>query len=81
VSNPNQGPKKGTSAVMAYAGLGFEVTVPIVLFILAGYKLDGWLDSQPWFLLSGALLGIAVGFYNLFRRVHALVKGGSDDGK
>jgi F0F1-type ATP synthase assembly protein I len=40
-----------------------------VLFLFAGYLLDGWVDSQPWFLLGGALLGIAVGMYNLFRRV------------
>jgi F0F1-type ATP synthase assembly protein I len=35
----------------------------------AGYLLDGWVESQPWFLLGGALVGIAVGMYNLFRRV------------
>jgi F0F1-type ATP synthase assembly protein I len=45
--------------------------------MFAGYLVDGWIDSQPWFLLVGALLGIAVGFYNLFRRVLPPKEGGS----
>jgi F0F1-type ATP synthase assembly protein I len=44
--------------------------------MVAGYWLDGWIDSQPWFLLAGALLGIAVGMYNLFRRVLPPTEGG-----
>jgi len=49
--------------------VGFELVVPIVLLMFAGYQLDRWLESQPWFLLVGALLGMAVGFYTLFRRL------------
>jgi ATP synthase protein I len=52
-----------------YIGLGFEIIVPVVLFMFAGYVLDGWLGSGPWFFLVGALAGIAAGFYNLFRRI------------
>ena len=51
-----------------YLSLGFEMIVPVVLFMFAGYMLDGWLGSGPWLFLVGALVGIAVGFYNLFRR-------------
>lgn len=47
---------------------GFEVVVPLVLFMGAGYWIDGRLSSRPWFFLLGALLGLAVGFYSLFRR-------------
>ena len=57
------------SSPLDFASLGFEIVAPVVLFLFAGYLLDGWVDSQPWFLLGGALLGIAVGMYNLFRRV------------
>lgn len=52
-----------------FLGLGFEMIVPIVLFMFAGYMLDGWLDSGPWLFLVGALAGIAVAFYVLFRRI------------
>ena len=73
----NGGGRRSTG--LEYASVGFEVVVPIVLFMFAGYKLDGWLDRQPWFLLGGALLGIAVGFYNLFRRLLPLLSGGKKE--
>ena len=63
------GSGKRRSSPLDYLSLGFEIVAPVVLFMFAGYALDGWIDSQPWFLLVGALLGIAVGMYNLFRRV------------
>jgi len=54
---------------MAFFGLGFEITVPIVLLMYLGYKLDGWWGTEPWLLSLGALLGIAVGIYTFIRRV------------
>ena len=51
-----------------YMSLGIEMIAPIVLFLFAGYMLDEWIGSSPWFLLGGALLGIVVSFYNLYRR-------------
>lgn len=50
-------------------GLGIEMAVPIVLCIYVGYRLDRWLETTPWLFVGGAFLGIAVSFYNLFRRV------------
>ena len=74
---PEPGGGKRRSSPLDYASLGFEIIAPIVLFMFAGYALDGWIGSQPWFLLVGALLGIAVGMYNLFRRVLPPREGGS----
>lgn len=51
------------------AGLGLEMVIPIVLFIYAGHRVDLWLDREPWFMLGGALIGIVVSFYNLYRAV------------
>ena len=51
------------------AGIGLEMVVPIVLFIYLGHRLDVWLDREPWFMLGGALIGIVLGFYNLYRAV------------
>jgi F0F1-type ATP synthase assembly protein I len=53
------------------AGIGLEMVIPIVLFIYAGHRLDLWLDREPWFMVGGALIGIVVGFYNLYRAVAA----------
>jgi F0F1-type ATP synthase assembly protein I len=52
-----------------FIGLGVEMVVPIVLLMYVGHRLDAWLGSRPWLFLLGALLGIAVGFYGMFKRV------------
>lgn len=59
----------------AYAGLGFEIVVPIVLGLLGGWWLDGRWGTTPWLLLAGLLLGIGAGFYNFFRAVSGMAKG------
>ncbi len=58
-----------TPSPQSLFGLGFEIAVPIVVCMFAGYKADGWLETEPWLFVTGALLGVAVGFYNFFRRV------------
>ena len=65
---PPGAPIKGAQ----FIGLGFEMVVPIMLLMYVGYRLDAWLGSKPWLFLLGALLGIAVGFYSMFKRVGIL---------
>ena len=64
---------------MEFFGLGFEITVPIVLLMYVGYKLDGWLGSDPWLMSLGALCGIAVGCYAFVRRVITPGQGGKQE--
>ena len=54
----------GTVAAASYTLIG-----AIVLLGLLGYFADGWLGTEPWLLVSGLLLGIVVGFYELARVV------------
>lgn len=71
----------GLQTPRAFVGLGFEIAVPVVLFMYLGYKLDGWLDSEPWCLALGAMLGVAVGTYSFMRRVLPRKQGpGGDEG-
>jgi len=35
-----------------------------------GYLLDRWRGTAPWFLLTGLLLGMVVGFYELAKTVY-----------
>jgi F0F1-type ATP synthase assembly protein I len=35
-----------------------------------GYAVDRWHGTAPWFLLTGLLLGIVVGFYELAKTVY-----------
>lgn len=73
MSEPSQkpsggGPQKG----LQFVSLGFEMALPVVLLMYVGYRLDAWLGSEPWLFLVGAFLGIAVGFYSMFKRVGVL---------
>ena len=58
-----------THNVIRLVGLGIEMAASIVLCMYAGYRLDRWLDTKPWWFLAGALLGVVLGFYSFFRRV------------
>lgn len=40
-----------------YAGLGFQFAATMVVFAGAGWWLDSTLDTSPWCLLAGCLLG------------------------
>ncbi len=68
MSEPQQSDRKQRQSMASAASLGFEVVVPVALLSYGGNWLDRTLDTPPWFLLGGMLLGMAVGFYNLFRR-------------
>ena len=47
------------------AGAGYTLIGAILLLGGAGYGLDSWCDTSPWFLLGGLTLGMIVGFYEL----------------
>ncbi|EOQ89610.1 putative F0F1-ATPase subunit [Leptospira yanagawae serovar Saopaulo str. Sao Paulo = ATCC 700523] len=64
----NPPPKKGDKSPMAMAGAGFEFVSSITLFVLGGYYLDGYLKSEPLWLLVGFFLGFIFAFYSLIKR-------------
>jgi len=74
---PPEGPPGPPLKGVQFMSLGIEMVVPIVLLMYVGYRLDAWLGSRPWLFLLGAFLGIAVGFYGMFKRVGIL---GNRDG-
>ena len=53
----------------SYVGLGMEIAVPLIVGVFLGRWLDRWLETEPWLLLAGALLGMAAGFLAFFRTV------------
>lgn len=56
--------RSGPAAAASYTLVG-----AIVLLGGIGYALDRWRGTAPWFLLSGLLTGIIVGFYELAKTV------------
>jgi F0F1-type ATP synthase assembly protein I len=51
------------------AGASYTLVGAILLLGGAGYALDRWLATSPWFLLAGLLVGLVVGFYELAKTV------------
>ena len=66
-TNPDTGPLD----LRAFAGLGFQFAVAIVLFVLLGQWADRKLGSSPIFLLIGVFIGGSAAFYNLYRKITA----------
>ncbi|MFH1477695.1 MAG: AtpZ/AtpI family protein [Verrucomicrobiota bacterium] len=46
--------------------LGFTLVGCTFLGLFAGYYLDRWLKTSPWFTILLLLFGIAAGFLNIF---------------
>jgi F0F1-type ATP synthase assembly protein I len=53
-----------SAAMASYTLIG-----AIIVLGGGGFALDSWRGTSPWFLLSGLLLGIVVGFYELAKAV------------
>lgn len=54
-------------ALGTLAGLGFTIAVPIAVFTIGGYYLDGYTHTKPLFILLGLLLGLISGIYGAYR--------------
>jgi F0F1-type ATP synthase assembly protein I len=51
------------------AAAGYTLIGAIILLGGIGYAVDRWRGTSPWFLLSGLLVGLVVGFYELAKTV------------
>jgi F0F1-type ATP synthase assembly protein I len=56
--------RSGPAVVAGYTMIG-----AIGLFGGGGYAIDAWQGTSPWFLVSGLLVGLVVGFYELAKVV------------
>lgn len=58
----------------SYLGIGLELAVFLLLFIFLGRYLDSRWGTEPWLLLTGAVVGFVAGFYNLIKTLSRLGK-------
>jgi len=68
-SMPN-GKKTGKffdSDFVKYGNLGLEMLVSVLIGAGGGYLLDRYLNTRPWLMIIGFILGVAAGFKNLFK--------------
>lgn len=49
------------------AGASYTLVGAILVLGAIGYAADRWRGTSPWLLLTGLLMGIAVGFYELVK--------------
>jgi F0F1-type ATP synthase assembly protein I len=68
------GVAKSLRDVGPYLGLGLQLAVTIVAFVLFGNWLDGKFSQNYIFTLIAGVLGIGIGLYNLIRTVTYLEK-------
>src|SRR5215204_2011328 len=58
-----------TRAAPAMAA-SYALVGAIILFGALGYALDRWRGTAPWFLLTGLVLGVVIGFYELIKTTY-----------
>jgi ATP synthase protein I len=51
---------------IAYAA-AFNLFASVIVLCGVGWLVDRWLGTAPWLLVSGIVLGAAVGFYQFVR--------------
>jgi ATP synthase protein I len=59
-------PEENRKSGFAYAA-AVALFASVVSFCAAGWLLDKWLGTQPWFLIGGIVLGSAVGLFEFIR--------------
>lgn len=56
---------------LAY-GAALSLFAAVVGGLIIGWLLDRWLGTRPWLLVTGIVLGSAVGFYEFIRATSKL---------
>ena len=62
-------------------GLGWYVSICIVLGVVGGLALDELVGTKPLFMLLGILLGSMVAFWGLYKLVQPLLNAATSQGK
>lgn len=69
IMKDKQDNKKNTLKGIGLTSLGWEIAIPIFGGVILGYHLDRLLNTTYIFTLSLLFLGIAIGYYNIYKRI------------
>ena len=50
-------------------GVGLQFAGAIILFLFLGRWLDERLGTEPWLLIAGVFIGLAAGFWSMYRKL------------
>lgn len=64
----------GPRQFLGYMGIGLQLAVTVLIFVIGGYELDTYLDRSPLFVSLGAFLGMGLGFYHLIKQLQHIEK-------
>lgn len=57
-----------------YLTMGMQLAIAVVAFFFLGRWLDSVLNTAPWLMITGLIVGTAGGFVSFFRSVIAMGK-------
>jgi hypothetical protein len=77
VDAPQEARRLERLRILDLSAVGLAFPIALLIGYFAGRAIGGWLGSAQLGGLIGALLGIAGGFYNLFKMVSRLAPRGS----
>ena len=61
--------QENISSAGGVAAASYTLVGGIILLGGLGYLVDSWRGTSPWFLLTGLILGMVVGFWELVKAV------------
>jgi len=61
--------QENVSSAGGVAAASYTLIGSIILLGGLGYLVDSWRGTSPWFLLTGLILGMVVGFWELIKTV------------
>jgi len=64
--------EKERSKIALALSVGTIITSNVIGGVFAGYLLDRWLDTRPWLVITGLILGAVSAFIGLFRILNRL---------
>jgi F0F1-type ATP synthase assembly protein I len=66
---PDHGSSREVGDGYRYVALGITFGLGIVLFMGAGFWVDRWLGTTPWFTIAGTVVGSALSFLNVYTKL------------
>jgi F0F1-type ATP synthase assembly protein I len=65
---------------LRFSGIGIEFAAAVAGFTLVGWWVDRHWNCSPWGVVTGAVLGLAGGMYNMIRKALGAFKPPDDRG-
>ena len=69
MSNSKTRNRLTSAATEETMAVSYGIVGGVLVFGVAGYLLDRWLQTSPWLLILGLVIGVAIGLFGLSRLI------------